>query len=264
MGGKKGVSALFLILSFILVVSLVTVVKATPGTLVENVRVDNTLITTAGPTLRLRLSSDSGFIVFEDQVRIENRAQPHTRLDLAVRGRVGIGIGAPTENLEIFGNIRLGQAGGSIYGEGLTIGAGAHTLISFRGPSELWVRNPVIRGRLSAPTLAEQAMLTRWEVSRGGDAHYARLGPLIIQWGRVRSGRESEGGFSVTFPRSFGSVPRVVVTMDSTEHPPLAQRDYWVQVFNVSTSGFSVYLQHDGDGIPGTWNTFVYWLATGT
>jgi len=90
---------------------------------------------------------------------------------------------------------------------------------------------------------------------------WVRVGGLLLQWGQKNSGLSKEGGFTISFPVRFNSLPIVVVT---PEIPTTGEFDFWVcQVYNVTRDNFSVWLQADKSITPPSWDIPVHWMAIG-
>jgi hypothetical protein len=90
---------------------------------------------------------------------------------------------------------------------------------------------------------------------------WVRVGGLLLQWGQKNSGLSGEGGFTISFPVRFNSLPIVVVT---PEIPTTGEFDFWVcQVYNVTRDNFSVWLQADKSITPPSWDIPVHWMAIG-
>ena len=217
-----------------------TLVEAGPARHYENVRFENTLITTRhGGTLGL--ASGSGVIWVENRMRVN--------ADLLVQGRVGVGTTDPGEALEVRGNIKL-SARARIYGiPGWRLG---NVTIN---SDNVELHDLFVYGPLDFESFVEQGL---------GENGYVRVAPgLLIQWGMVRSGLAGEGGFGpVSFPRTFSTAPAVVVSADigSADN----RMDFWLQVYGVTTSRFFVFQQADRPVPPALWNIPVHWIAIGT
>ncbi len=98
----------------------------------------------------------------------------------------------------------------------------------------------------------------------GGDENWwwIRIGGLLIQWGQIKSGLTSEGGFSVSFPRPFNCLPVVIVTPE-IETASSAENIWVCQVYDVSPLGFKAWLQQDKVNTGVDWDIPIHWMAIG-
>jgi|GEM_PF-1968041 len=82
----------------------------------------------------------------------------------------------------------------------------------------------------------------------------------MIQWGYNNLG-SSEGGTSISFPQAFTQVYSVVATRRTSNS---IYNDAWVDVYDVTNSGFKAYTQISWDGGIGPASpVYAYWQAIG-
>jgi hypothetical protein len=92
--------------------------------------------------------------------------------------------------------------------------------------------------------------------------NYAKIGGLLIQWGKFQSGLGAEGTTgTINFPVSYppGVKPVVILAPDN---PDADTQDFWLQAYNVTNSSFRVREQAD-KLVSVNWNIWIYWVAIG-
>ncbi len=219
----------------------------------ENISIENT--TLRAP--RLWLTSPSGVLQIEQSsVSISG--------DLIAGSRVGIGSTGTIQGLEVCGKVKFANPNSFIYGEITMLGNWDEVLLSVSREGTKIHRLNVL-GRLLMTSFKEEGMVSKYNVNTSGEAYWVKIGPLLLQWGRQRTGLSDEGYYSITFPREFKSTPSVAVTADVTNYLDPNSFDYWIQVASVTKRGFKVWEQRDGDISPpsDSWDVFINWIAVG-
>jgi hypothetical protein len=242
------------IIPAVLALALAVLLSQAGGlTQIENIFIENTTTRAA----HLRLSSPSRILKIENTAAFAG--------NLVVGARMGIGTVGTVEGLEVLGKVKFVNANSYIYGEDrIRFGTPSNVLLSI-SLEGVEIPNLRVSGWLMASEPGERGTMSNYVVAKSGESYWAKIGPLLIQWGRQRTGRSGEGGYYIAFPRQFYSEPRVVVTADTTSYLSLTSFDYWLQVQSVTRDGFIVYEQYDGDSTPPSdaWNVFINWIAVG-
>jgi hypothetical protein len=235
----------FLILAVGLSVLLLSLSYAGPLGIYENVCFENVTIGTnpyEGRGMTLRLASGSGVVRFENDVFLGG--------SLGLGRKLGIGVTSPSEALEIAGNLKMSAPSSMIYVPPpvqWTMGAFTFQWDEVRVRDNLIVQGPLLLQNL--PGISD---------------NYAKIGGLLIQWGKFQSGRTAEGTTgTVNFPVSYPSGVKPVVIL-APDNPDADTQDFWLQAYNVTNSSFQVREQADkSNPAVSTWNIWIYWIAIG-